>query len=498
MSRKSFFFFWTFLLISAFLVRVGIAFYWDHKVINEQENLNNANTDPVNNSLPVVFFFGDSDSYWRLGRALAFNLPYEFDDERHWQIFRTPGYPAILTPLFWIFGENPPTIAARLLGAFFGTVNVGLVGIFSLLLFSPPPSKSQWISPLAGIFAAFEPTMVFQSVLILSEETFLTFSLLQYLCALSLARTLGLLPFPTRDMRIFPQEHTYLEWKSLHPITLTKIFFMAFLLGLSTAITVYIRPSWILFLPFAFFAIVVFRFLVGNVHELEDYFYTHYEISFSWVKFLFATTVTSAVFFAILSPWIVRNYHLTKQIIPTSLQMGASLYDGLNPTATGASNMQFVDEFRRLEERSPSNNPNLHFEVRLNERMKKAALTWSYSHPRDVIRLAIIKITHLWAPFPREKTFSKPLIKVCLAVSFLPIFVLGLISAFISLLRHATSWVLLLPALYVTILHSIFVSSIRYRTPVLYGFLILSAYLVVCVICRLKQAFNHKKQLYQL
>jgi hypothetical protein len=44
-----------------------------------------------------------------------------------------------------------------------------------------------------------------------------------------------------------------------------------------------------------------------------------------------------------LLPWAWRNHNVTGHWIFTSLWSGPSLYDGLHPGATGASDMTFVD-----------------------------------------------------------------------------------------------------------------------------------------------------------
>ncbi|MBQ5789441.1 MAG: phospholipid carrier-dependent glycosyltransferase, partial [Thermoguttaceae bacterium] len=196
--------FWLFLLLVAFLTRLAAALYWDDRVRSAAFVPGVAPSelaqivDSPQSARPAPsdgpFFFGDSDSYWKLGRALAFGRPYRFDEERRWEIFRTPGYPALLAPLFWTFGENPPVFAARFLGVCFGTANVGLVGLLAFAYF-----RRRSVAALSGVVAAFEPTLVFESVLVLSEEPFLTFALLQHLVALDVARRLGLLALSSAD-----------------------------------------------------------------------------------------------------------------------------------------------------------------------------------------------------------------------------------------------------------------------------------------------------------
>ncbi|MDO5308547.1 MAG: hypothetical protein Q4G03_03505 [Planctomycetia bacterium] len=447
---------WVLLLLLAALVRLGVALYWEDYVHSHVP-------EPIALDQDGPFFFGDSDSYWKLGRALAFGRRYEFDSERHWQIFRTPGYPAILAPLFWIFGEYPSTLYARLEGVAFGVLNVALIGLLALRML-PRGRASHYVAYLASACAAFDPAMALQCVCILSEEPFLTFLLLQMLLFTRLLNRLALLPYPsvatdTKERRQYG-----------------KISRDAALLGVVTAVTIYLRPSWYYFLTFATPMILLAPVLWRYVTKKSA---TKLFANIRLTPLILALGLFCLCYTICLAPWAVRNYRLAGKFIPTSLQLGASLYDGLNPTANGASDMSFVDVFREEERQFPSDDPNVHFEVRLDNRLKDAAVLWSLEHPLDVCKLACVKIIRLWSPTPHDSAFSRPVLKAILFLSYTPIMLMGLFGAFLALKRNPTLLTLLLPALYVTLLHSIFVASIRYRVPVFFGFYILASYALI-------------------
>src|SRR5437763_15142247 len=91
-------------------------------------------------------------------------------------------------------------------------------------------------------------------------------------------------------------------------------------------------------------------------------------------------------------PWWIRNSHVAGRFVPTSLQVGASLYDGISPTATGASDMSFVGRFvaeQRAADAEPGADTSGLFEDRLDRRMRGAAIAWAREHPSRVVVLAM-------------------------------------------------------------------------------------------------------------
>ena len=74
------------LLTLAGIVRLGAAVYW-HQHWHGQ------------------FVFGDSQGYFELARAIAHGQPYQLPNGE--QVFRTPGYPLLLSPVLWFFSRPP-------------------------------------------------------------------------------------------------------------------------------------------------------------------------------------------------------------------------------------------------------------------------------------------------------------------------------------------------------------------------------------------------------
>jgi hypothetical protein len=174
-------------------------------------------------------------------------------------------------------------------------------------------------------------------------------------------------------------------------------------------------------------------------------------------------------------PWWMRNAQITGRFVPTTLQVGASLYDGLNPDANGASDMRFVETFAALERAEPPQATDDVFEYRLDRRMADSALNWAWAHPGRAGQLAWIKFTRIWNVWPNETAFRSWPARLILLFTYVPLLVLSLIGAW-----RFTAWgwpytLAWLPAVYLTMLHVVFVGSIRYREPAMMALAVLAA-----------------------
>lgn len=352
----------------------------------------------------TLCLFDDTLIYWHLAGTIRegstfvvsqFGIP-------HFAL-RTPGYPVFLAACQGIFGSSN-TLAPRLVQALLGASCVPLVYLLTRRVW--PEARSAAL--IACGLAAFEPYWAATSALLLSEAVFVPLMLVM-LCGLSTAWTRGEGGSPS-----FP--------------------FVGLGAGVSAGLAILVKPSWALAPP----AIILAWVLVSRSRR----------------------SLIGAAFFCVgiaiaMGPWWARNARVFDRFVPTALWAGASLYDGLNPSADGSSDMRFLarDEFKALGE------------VEQDETLRRASFAFARDNPGRVIALAVVKAGRFWSPWPNASEFRASRTNLASAAVTLPMFALLFVGMY-EHRRDARALVLLAgPLLYFFALHLLFVSSIRYRIP---------------------------------
>ena len=393
------------MLVVAFAARLAFGYWWQSRLPAGQQ-----------------FFFGDSDSYWQLGHAIAAGQPYEYrsPDAR---ILRTPGYPILLAAPMWLLGEQTLVMVGRATSAVFGTLALPVEGWWARWLFDSRTGV------IAGWMAALYPGAVSMGGFILSEAPFTPFMLL-HLALWGLA------------------------WRNS---STSRALTLAVGGGVAGAVATLIRPSWLLFIPFALAIGIAFDRQRGRQLAMG--------------------LAMSASFVACMLPWWIRNARVSGQFVATTLQFGASLYDGLRPTADGASDMSFVPAFmaeqRAADRAAPPSNET--FEYRLDQRMLRASLDWARANPGRVSQLAAIKFARVWNVWPNEPSLRRWPVRLAIVATYVPLLACAIAGAW-KYSRRGWPYVLAwLPAVYLSLLHMVFVSSIRYREPAMLALIVLAA-----------------------
>lgn len=362
---------------------------------------------------------GDAEGYWDLAGDIATGSDYAVYQPPR-RILRMPGFPVVLAVPRAIFGDR--LFPARLWLAFIGTFACWGVWRLALILADEPTAL------LATGMAAVSPVLVAFTPIVLSETTFAATMLLGLIAGAQLA-----------------QRQTSPARSQTDPPPRTGVW--AALTGLGIALGVYVRPSWLLAGPL--FALLLVACSHRRWRALRD------------------GLIINVVLVAALLPWAWRNSNATGHFVLTTLWMGPSLYDGLNPEATGDSHMAFFDR-DNLQARGMS-------EYDVNRHYRDAAWAFAREHPRQALWLAAVKLVRYWKPWPNAKQFSQPIVQWLVALSSGPLLLLAAVGLWPM---RRSPWVLVLtvgPIVYFAAIHAVFVSSLRYRLPAEYPLLVLAA-----------------------
>jgi hypothetical protein len=420
------------LLLAALAVRLAAGYWWQSR-------------------LDGRFGMGDSDSYWMLAQTIAKGKPYAYGAD-HARVFRAPGYPLLLAPVVGLAGEGLAGVRlARAEATLLGVLAVLALWWLTRLLFDE--RAALW----AAALASFYPGAIAASMLVLSEAPFCPLILLQLALWTKAWRAPG-----CRQTAIY-----------------------ACCGGLAAGAATLMRPSWLLFTPLA---AAIGMLVWGKQRSSADVapppsvvktarpsrrrscYPRHFQIACWMLLGLIAAML----------PWWVRNARLTGRFVPTTLQVGASLYDGLNPNATGGSNMDFISRFVAEQRRASAHSTaapgdaEIAFELQLDRRMREAAITWARANPARAVQLAGVKFLRMWNVWPNEPRLSTWPIRLAVLFTYTPLLLLALWGTWKTMGRGWPYVLCWLPAVYLTLLHMVFVSSIRYRDPAMLAWLALA------------------------
>ncbi|MGL4942005.1 MAG: phospholipid carrier-dependent glycosyltransferase [Thermoguttaceae bacterium] len=368
-------------------------------------------------------YFGDSDTYWQLARTIAHGEPYEYDGAA---VFRAPAYPTILAPIWWLETSlTPATLVfiARLENVVIGALTTLAVAWLAFLV-----TRDKLTAIVAAGIVAVDPLHSALSVLVLTETPF------SLVMVVSLAFVVA-------------------SWQAT---TARRSFANAAAAGVAAGVAVLLRPSWLLFA-----VATPFYVMISSVFSHEGT---------KTRRGMYAAAIYTVLFTATMLPWTVRNFVVTGLFLPTTLQVGVSLYDGLNPNATGASDMRFVNEYAK--------SCGVRDEIATDRHFRDAAVAWAKENPQRAIELAGVKLVRLWNPVPNEPSWRRFPLNTIIPLFTIPVLIAAA-AGFWLRRGDVTTWILVAPAVYLTLLHIVFVASIRYRSPAMLTLTILAA--VCCV-----------------
>lgn len=363
---------------------------------------------------------GDANGYWELAGHLASGQDYAIHTPPRY-VLRTPGFPLLLAACRVLGGDS--LLVARCVLAVVGTLCCLLTFLLAERLFD------KRVALLATAWLALHPMHIGNSVLILSETWFACWMLLSLL-TLERIWTLARASVGLRQVTVW-----------------------GLLAGISIAVTMLVRPGFLLWLPVTACAAALLVWRGPPQRRLRR---------------IALTAMSILVGFAVVvSPWAIRNQRVTGHLVLTSLWSGPSLYDGLNPDANGRSDMTFFDTDQVMNHMS---------EFEMNEHYKRKALDFAFAHPGRAVRLAFPKAFQFLQPVPNSLADRGWAVWVGCTALWLTL--LGGVLLAVGVGR--TQWCQRLltagPLVLFLAVHMVFVGSVRYRLPLEFPLAILSAF----------------------
>jgi 4-amino-4-deoxy-L-arabinose transferase-like glycosyltransferase len=365
---------------------------------------------------------GDAEGYWELGKKIASGDDYALYDPPR-RALRMPGFPLLLAAGMAVVGDS--LLGMRLILACMGTVACGLVYWLARELFDGETDGAT--ANGACLLAALAPTFIPFSVMILSETLF-ALALLASLIALA---------------RLVHRSDR--GWVS------------ALACGLFCGLATLVRPTWLIAGP-----AIALGLVVPALWRARGGVITPAVLRRS----LAHAALLLAALFVTLLPWGVRNARVTGHFFVTTLWAGPSLYDGLHPGATGSSDMSFIEQDRVYERLS---------EYDADRHYWRAAWDFAFTNPAAALRLSAVKLWRFWNPVPNAEQFGHWTIRLVSAGFFIPMLVLAALGG----LAHRgclARWLIpVFPILCFSLVHTLFIGSLRYRLPAEYPLLVLAA-----------------------
>lgn len=319
--------------------------------------------------------------------------------------FWEPIYPIILS-LFYGFEESK-FIFIRI---FQNLINIITILIFYLFI------KRFWDLRIAVIGAwilSFYPLHIVVSNIFVAETLFTTFLLLSFFLFY---------------LVLFDQNVKHYKY---------------IILGVILGITSLIKSTIVGFIPMMF--IIVFFYKKDKIKSLVG-------IALAIIAIIVA-----------ISPWSIRNYRIYNTPFILTTKVGYNLYNGNYPITEDERNRSYMNLFS-MQRKIPMLNTEGLTEVERNTLYMKEGANIIYRNPLSTLKLMGIKLINLWSPFPQGEEKRKLYVMTVLLFFYL-LTVIPSIYVVIKQIRDVKVFIIVSFIIYFTIIHAIFVTSIRLRVP---------------------------------
>ncbi|MEY4565031.1 MAG: hypothetical protein RLY14_1 [Planctomycetota bacterium] len=450
-------------------------------------------------AIPATILLTDPDSYLTLAKQLAASSTFGFADANgavQPTAFRPPLYPAAIALAIKLFGQ-PSVMAIGILHSLSATCSAGFLLLIGRRLAVP------YISLIAIAFS-FDPLLVRQSQLLMTETLATTLALLSWwLCI---------------------QVYDTLEDTDSRDKTNSSMLLAGLIAGMSFGIATLTRPTaivWLGLILLTFLASAIFNGSIITSMRAER-----------GAK-MRATAAILIGAMTIIAPWMIRNQREIGKPIWATTHGGYTLLLANNPilydhlasgslsrdwdedrfhklwanrdtmdpmsedfwhqavrtkqnVATDASGLSSETPSNSKEKKSDQTSRNhldskLHREIIEDQLAQKVAIATIRERPAIATWSAVVRLGWLWTPLPNPRPDSASKWLIC--VWYIGLYVVALLGAYkLGAANKSFPWFVgWLLVLSVTMVHAVYWSNMRMRSPALPMLYLLTGWGLPCI-----------------
>ncbi len=344
----------------------------------------------------------DSGSWNHLALAIMQGEPYD-------SVYRGPLYPLFLAGLYSLFGCD--VIVVRIAQSVLGALTCLIVYHIGRKVFHPG------VGVLSAILVCFYPYFIHMTGDIMSETLF------TFLICLSIL------------MLLLYQEKPSFKYSALT--------------GICVGLTLLCKGT---FLPFFLLSLLWLLAVPGLKPKLK--------IRMVGQLLLFVSLT--------LSPWMIRNYRHYNKIVVLGLSGGA-LWIANNPQAMKIETLPEINN-DKLDISFTWFDPERYQTIlkmpplEADRTFRKEAKNYIFSNPGEFAHLVFKRFLHYWRLYPIVATRRNKIIAMLTSGWILPLGWLGIIISFGNYRRKTILLISLLASF--TLVHVVFLATIRYRVPI--------------------------------
>lgn len=369
-----------------------------------------------------TFYFDDERVHWQLAANLMTRGAFVTDNGLHAP--RMPAYPLFLAPFAWAGAAG--MLAARHAQAILGTLTALTAARFATAAAGPRCGVAAGLLVAGDVYGVFFANLLLTEVLFTLAAVMLTFAAWRLVAAARLQETL------------WPHALGVAAWGVL---------------------ALMCRPSAALWLP-------ALWFVTWWCAERSP-------------RLVLPLALSPVLLVAALLPWGLRNHSVLGGYAWLSANGGITLYDALGPQADGSSNQEFLQHMPDLAALS---------ELERDARLRALAVAEVRSNPVRALELAGWKLLRTWNPFPNVAEHSNAP-EGWVGAGYTLVVVGGALAALLLTGRRprtsaetpaevecgSSGWpaqftlhlLVWLPTVYFTLLHCVYIGSVRYRVPLM-------------------------------